>query len=528
MRDLQLPGRSVTHAVNGMAATSHPLATLAAIDMLRSGGNAVDAAVTACAVQCVVEPMSTGLGGDCFALLVKGGRGKPIGLNGSGWAPKGLTAEQLLSQGIKKIETSMPHAVTVPGAVDAWATLLEEHGRKGLDECLQPAIRYAEEGWAVTPRIAVDWKRNEAKMQAEASAKEQYLLDGRAPRAGERFRLPKLARTLREIAKKGREGFYSGWVADDIVNYLSGKGGRHAAEDFAEQRAEWVAPIATPYRDATIYQIPPNGQGVTALIMLNILSGWDLSKLDPLGVERLHLETEASRLAFHARDAFVADPRHGEVPVERMLSKEFADGLRRQIDPKRAMKAPEMTGPTYRDTIYLTVIDKDRNTCSFINSLYFAFGSGLVAPESGVVLQNRGAGFRVEPGHPNCVAPRKRPMHTIIPGLCMTGDKVAWSYGVMGGAYQPVGHTHVLTNMLDYGMDPQEALDCPRVFHMDGRLDVERGLPDSVLDGLRRLGHPVARPEMPWGGGQIVGVDWANGTLLGGSDPRKDGCALGY
>jgi len=528
MRDLQLPGRSVMHAVNGMAATSQPLATLAAIDMLRAGGNAVDAAVAACAVQCVVEPMSTGIGGDCFALLAKGGQGAPIGLNGSGWAPRALTAEHLLGQGIRKIEPGMPHSVTVPGAVDAWETLLKEHGRKGLDECLQAAIRYAEDGWAVTPRIAVDWKRNEAKMQVEASAREQYLPGGRAPKAGERMRLPKLARTLREVAKKGREGFYSGWVAEDIVKYLGAKGGQHALDDFAEQRAEWVTPIATGYRDATIYQIPPNGQGVTALIMLNLLSGYDLSRLDPLGVERLHLETEASRLAFHARDAHVADPRHAEVPVAKLLSKAFADELRRQIDPKRAMKAPEMTGPVYRDTIYLTVIDKDRNTCSFINSLYFAFGSGLVAPESGVVLQNRGCGFRVEPGHPNCVAPRKRPMHTIIPGLCMKGDKVAWSYGVMGGAYQPVGHTHVLTNMLDYGMDPQEALDCPRVFHVEGRLDVERGLPDGVFEGLGKLGHPVSRPEMPWGGGQIVGIDWANGTLLGGSDPRKDGCALGY
>lgn len=528
MRDLQLPGRSVMHAVNGMAATSHPLATLAAIDMLRSGGNAVDAAVTACAVQCVVEPMSTGIGGDCFAILARGGQGQPIGLNGSGWAPKGLTCDLLLSQGINKIEMTTPHAVTVPGAVDAWTTLLAAHGRKGIDECLQPAIRYAEEGWAVTPRIAVDWLRNEAKMRVEASAREQYLLDGRAPKAGQRFRLPKLARTLREIAKKGREGFYEGWVAEDIVRYLKSKGGAHALDDFAEQRAEWVTPIATTYRDYTVYQIPPNGQGITALIMLNLLSAWDLSKFDPVGVDRLHLETEASRLAFSVRDAYVADTRHAEVPVEKLLSREFTDQLRRQIDPGRAMKAPEMTGPAYRDTIYLTVVDKDRNVCSFINSLYFPFGSGLVAPESGVVLQNRGAGFRVEPGHPNCVAPRKRPMHTIIPGLCMKGDKVAWSYGVMGGAYQPVGHTHVLTNLIDYGMDPQEALDCPRVFHMEGRLDVERGVPEPVFQGLKKLGHAVARPEMPWGGGQIIGLDWENGTLLGGSDPRKDGCALGY
>jgi gamma-glutamyltranspeptidase / glutathione hydrolase len=528
MRDLQLPGRSTAHSTNGMAATSHPLSTLAALDVLRQGGNAVDAAVTACAVQCVVEPMSTGIGGDCFALLAPGGGPEVIGFNGSGWAPKALTAEHLLQQGISSIDVQSPHSVSVPGAVDAWDTLLRDHGSIDLDQALQPAIGYAEDGWAVTPRVATDWERNVAKLSVDASSAAKYLANGQAPKAGETWRLPELAETLRTIAREGRSGFYEGWVAEDIVQHLSGLGGCHALDDLAEMRGEYVTPISTDYRGHTMFQIPPNGQGITALMMLNILADYDLASLDPNGVARLHLETEASRLAYAARDRYVADQRQADVPVAHMLSAEFADEMRAQINPDSAVTAPEATGPAYRDTIYLTVVDKDRNAVSFINSLYMPFGSGLTAPRSGVVLQNRGAGFRVEPGHPNNVAPRKRPLHTIIPGMCMKDGKVAYAYGVMGGGYQPVGHTHVLTNMIDFGMDPQEALDSPRVFHISGRLDVERGLSEDIMAGLAALGHEVGRPDMPWGGGQIIAVDWENGTLIGGSDPRKDGCALGY
>ena len=528
MRDLQLPGRSTAHSTNGMAATSHPLSTLAALDVLRRGGNAVDAAVTACAVQCVVEPMSTGIGGDCFALLAPGGGPEVIGFNGSGWAPGGLTAEHLLDQGISSIDIQSPHSVSVPGAIDAWDTLLRDHGTINLDQALQPAIGYAEDGWAVTPRVATDWARSVAKLSADPSSTAKYLANGQAPKAGEIWRLPELAETLRTIAREGRDGFYEGWVAEDIVAYLSSLGGCHALDDLAEMHGEYVAPISTDYRGYTMLQIPPNGQGITALMMLNILADFDLASMDPHGVERLHLETEASRMAYAARDRYVADQRQAEVPVEHMLSPAFADEMRAQISPERAVTAPEATGPAYRDTIYLSVVDKDRNACSFINSLYMPFGSGLTAPRSGVVLQNRGAGFRVEPGHPNNVAPRKRPLHTIIPGMCMKDGKVAYAYGVMGGGYQPVGHAHVLTNMIDFGMDPQEALDSPRVFHITGRLDVERGLGEDIMAGLAALGHEVGRPEMPWGGGQIIAVDWQNGTLTGGSDPRKDGCALGY
>jgi len=529
VRDLQLPGRSVVHALNGMAATSHPLSTLAAVDVLRAGGNAVDAAVAACAVQCVVEPMSTGIGGDCFVLYAPGGGPEVHGLNGSGWAPAGLSDEGLLAEGIDRVEMTSPHAVTVPGAVDAWEALLGRFGTKGLDELLRPAIGYAEDGWAVTPRIAVDWQRQTPKLQAEASSRRHYLkADGTPPRAGERFAVPALGRALREIAAKGRAGFYEGWVAEDIVRYLAGKGGKHAAADFAEQRAEWVTPIGTAYRGYEMRQIPPNGQGITALVLLNILSGYDLAAMDPRGSLRLHLEAEAARLAFAARDEHVADQRFADVPVETLLSAAFAAAERAKIDPARAMPLPGGTGPVYRDTIYLTVVDRDRNCCSFINSLYFPFGSGLTAPESGVCLQNRGSGFRVQPGHPNTVRPRKRPMHTIIPGMCLKDGKVAYSYGVMGGGYQPVGHAHVLSNLIDYGMDPQEALDCARVFHVAGKLDVERGIPDATMQELAAKGHVVQRPEMPWGGAQLIALDWRNGTLAGASDPRKDGMALGY
>ena len=529
MRDLQLPGRSVVHGINGAAASSHPLSTLAALDILRAGGNAVDAAIAACAVQCVVEPMSTGIGGDCFVLLQKAGEGEVVGLNGSGHAPVGLSADYLLDQGLDAIELRSVHAITVPGAIDAWCRLSADHGQLGIDRALAPAIDYAEQGWAVTPRVAHDWGRLAEPMSKDANSKRIFLKDGRAPTAGERYRLPELAETLKAIAALGRAGFYEGAAADDMVTYLKSVGGTHELDDFAAQACDYVTPIRTKYRDVEMLEIPPNGQGVTALIMLNILQGFDLAGLDPAGVERLHLAIEAQRLAYDARDTYVADPRQAEVPVDMLLSSQFADGLRAKIDPKRAMTdLGNGAGPVYRDTVYLTVVDRDRNACSFINSLFFPFGACLTAPESGVIFQNRGAGFRVEPGHPNCVAPRKRPLHTIIPGMALKDDRCFMSYGVMGGGFQPVGHAHVLTNVVDYGMDMQEALDAARVFHLSGRVDVERGLDDGVLDGLAALGHQVGRPEMPWGGGQGIQIDWDNGTLAAGSDPRKDGCALAY
>ncbi len=529
MRDLQLPGRSAVYAANGAAATSHPLSTMAAIDMLKRGGNAVDAAIAAVAVQCVVEPMSTGIGGDGFVLFAPGGGGEVIGLNGSGKAPAGLSADDLLERGIDAIGLQSVHAVTVPGAIDMWCRLSEDHGTMGIDACLAHAIDYAENGFAITPRVSVDWSRNVEKLAADANSAAQYLYGGNPPDVGDIHRSPQLAETLRTVAAQGRDGFYKGAVAEDMVAYLNSRGGTHTLDDFAATACDYVTPISTTYGDAEVLQIPPNGQGITALLMFNILSGFDLASLDPVGVERFHLETEATRLAYEVRDTFVADPSQAEVPVDYILSKDLADELRARIDPDKAMdNTPGATGAEYRDTVYLTVVDKDRNAVSFINSLYFPFGSGLTAPESGVLFQNRGAGFRVEPGHPNCVAPNKRPLHTIIPGMIRENSRVKMSYGVMGGGYQPVGHVHVITNMVDYGMDPQEAIDCARAFHVGGVLDVERGVSDDVAAGLAALGHDVQRPEMPWGGGQAIAIDWDKGTLAAGSDPRKDGCALGY
>ncbi|MEC9345060.1 MAG: gamma-glutamyltransferase [Pseudomonadota bacterium] len=529
MRDLQQPGRSVVHATNGAAATSHPFSTLAAMEILQAGGNAIDAAVAACAVQCVVEPMSTGIGGDCFVLLQKGAQGPVIGLNGSGHAPAALTAEHLLGQGINSIALESPHSVTVPGAVDAWCRLLADHGRLGIDRVLQRAIHYAEHGFAVTPRVSVDWSRNIKRLSIDPSTAAKYLRDGASPTAGQVWRSPELAATLKGIAARGREAFYAGAVAEDIVAHLNAMGAVHSVDDFAAQRCDYVEPISSDYAGRQVTEIPPNGQGVTALLMLNILKGFDLSAYGPVSVERLHIEAEATRLAFAERDKYVADPRHAEVPVDLLLSDGLADELRKKISLGRAMEDPaKATGPVYRDTVYLTVVDRDLNCVSFINSLYFAFGSCITAPKSGVVLQNRGAGFRVLPGHPNCVAPRKRPLHTIIPGMALKDGRCELSFGVMGGGYQPVGHAHLLTNIYDYGMDVQEAIDCPRTFHVGGKLDVERSVPAAVREGLAALGHACNTPEMPWGGAQAIMIDHANGTLAAGSDPRKDGCAMGY
>ncbi len=528
MRDFQLPGRSPVHATEGMAATSHPLATLAAVDMLRAGGNAMDAAIAAAAVQAVVEPQSTGIGGDCFVLYAPAGSGEVIAYNGSGRAPKAAETDWYLERGFAEIPLNSAHAVTVPGAIEAWDRLAADHGRKGLDALLQTAIHYAENGYVVHGRVAADWAACLDLLRRDATAVRIFLPGGGAPKAGSLHRQPELAATLKTIARRGRAGFYEGAVAADIVGYLRQQGGLHEPDDFAAARGEYVAPIRTAYRGVDIYQIPPNNQGITALIMLNILSGFDLAGLDPRGAGRLHLEVEAARLAFRDRDALIADPRQAEVPVAELLSADYAAALRRRIDPDRAATDLPPALLHRSDTVYLCVVDRDRNAVSFINSIYHSFGSGLVSPRTGVVLQNRGAGFRVDPAHPNRIAPGRRPLHTIMPGLAVKDGRAAMPFGVMGGDYQPFGHVHFLTNVLDFGCDLQEALDLPRVFYDRGVLEVERGLGAEAVSGLSARGHRVAVAAEPLGGGQAISIDWETGVLTGGSDPRKDGCALGY
>ena len=528
MRDFQLPGRSPVHATEGMAATPNPLATSTAVDVLRRGGNAMDAAVAAAAVLAVVEPNQTGIGGDCFVLYAPKGQRPLIGLNGSGRAPQAATAAWYREHGMTAIPPYNVHAVTIPGAIDAWARLLADHGTKGFDELLQPAIRYAEQGFPVHARISWEWDQEAERLRRDPNAARILLPQGRAPKPGEVIRNPQLGATLRKVAKEGRDGFYQGAVAEDIVSYLRHLGGLHSLEDLAGNKPDYVTPISTNYRGLDIGQIPPNNQGITALIMLNILSGFELGRLDPLSAERLHLEIEAGRLAFRDRNAFIADMAKAEVPVAELLSMGYAAEQRRHIDPARAMTDLPPSSLSKSDTVYLCVVDRDRNAVSFINSVYHGFGSGIVTPNTGIVLQNRGTNFRVEPDHPNCIAPGKRPLHTIMPGMAMKDGRAIMPYGVMGGDYQPFGHTHLLTNILDFGCDLQEAIDLPRVFYAGGAVQVERGVPQESARGLAARGHRVEPSAEPFGGGQAIWIDWQSGVLTGGSEPRMDGCAMGY
>ncbi len=515
-----------------MAATSHPLASITAIQVLGEGGNAMDAAIAAVAVQCVVEPHSTGIGGDCFCLYSPKGHGV-IAFNGAGRAPAAATADWYLANGIRAIDRHVPHAVTVPGAVDGWSQLLADHGTLSLGDVLQPAIRFAADGFPVHRRQGLDWRDCEEMLARDPTAAKYYLKGGRAPEIGSVVRLPLLARSLETIAERGRAGFYEGWIAADIVSYLTEKGGLHTLEDFAAAKGEYVTPVKTGYRGYEVYECPPPGQGIVALAMLNILSGFDLAALDPLSADRFHLEIEAARLAYRDRAAALGDPDFSDIPVDDWLSADHAGAARARIAmDRRIADLPPSDLPRHEDTVYLAVVDKDRNAVSLINSVFASFGSGLVAPESGVVLHNRGQGFVIEPGHPNCIGPGKRPMHTIIPGMLVKDGRTQMPFGVMGGQYQACGHAHLLTNILDWKMDPQAAIDQTRVFPdvlapITG-VRVESGLPDDTRAGLQRLGHTIYDSPSPIGGAQAIWIDWEQGVLAGASEPRKDGMAIGF
>jgi gamma-glutamyltranspeptidase/glutathione hydrolase len=525
-RDYISPGRSAALGENGMAATSHPLATLAAIDMLRSGGNAMDAALTALAVQCVVEPAMTGIGGDCFALVAPAG--KPArAFNGSGWAPAGISAEALRSGGLNRIPETSPHAVTIPGAVDAWSQLSEAYGRRDLAELLAPAIALAECGFRVTGRVAFDWTRDRDRIGVGAAA--EHFLPGGAPlRTGDRFADPALARTLRLIASKGRAGFYEGPVADELVAVLRGLGGAHRADDFAEYRGFETAPISAAFRGHTLAECPPNGQGLAALVIARILDGFDLGDDAASEADRIHLIAEATKAGYRLRDLLIADPASMSVSVDEILGDGFIDALRAPIRLDRVAEPSIWDGPIHRDTVYLTVVDRDRNVVSLINSLFAHFGSGIYAPKSGVLLQNRGAGFSLIAGHPNEVAPRKRPLHTIIPALLLKDGAPLMPFGVMGGQFQAVGHAHFLTHVLDRHYDPQRANEAPRSFAFDGWLTLEPGFGDAVRADLEQRGHRTRWADAPIGGCQAILIDHQRGLLIGSSDHRKDGMALGY
>ncbi|HEY5305316.1 MAG TPA: gamma-glutamyltransferase [Pseudolabrys sp.] len=524
-RDFQLPGRSPVIACDGMAATSHPLASLAAVDTLRAGGNAVDAAVAAVAVLCVVEPHMTGIGGDCFCLMSQ--PGKPVwGYNGSGRAGAKASDAALRAKGMSEIGNSI-HAVTVPGALEAWEAILKAHGRFGLDRALSQASKYAEGGFPVAARVAWDWHRHVPKLNADAGASKHFLLNGAAPKEGDVVRFPALAKTLKAVAAKGARAFYEGEIADDMAAALAARGSFIDAEDFARHRGEAVTPIATNYRGLDLVEIPPNGQGITAQVMLNIIENFELSPLDPLGPERFHLVLEVARLAFAVRDTHIADAEHMRVAVADLLDKGFAKKLAAKIDMTKRAKLPAAPTPG-SDTVYLTVVDGDRMAVSFINSLYSSFGLGICTEKSGIMLNNRGSCFTLDAEHPNVFGPNKRPLHTIIPALAMRHGRTEMSFGVMGAHYQPMGHVQIVNNMLDYGMDVQQAIDAPRFFFEGEQSVVEHGTPAATIEGLRARGHDVVFTPTPWGGAQTIKIDWDRGVLIAGSEGRKDGCALGY
>ena len=529
-------GRSLVRAPQAMVATSQPLASQVGLEILKRGGNAADAAIAVAAVLNVTEPNMTGIGGDAFAMVYSAKTKKLEALNASGRAPRALNLEYFTSRKIAQMPTTGMPTITVPGAFDGWVTLLEKHGTMKLADLLAPAIGYAENGFPVAEKISEDWAPEVGKLKQSPAAASTYLVDGGAPPPGTIFVQKNLARTFRALARGGREAYYRGEIARAIVDYCQKNGGFLALEDFAAHKSTWVEPISTTYRGHTLYELPPNNQGLTALILLNILEGIDIQAMrsDPLAY--YHTLIEATKIAFADRNRYIADPTFAKLPIKELLSKEYAAGRRKLIDPKKAIDPPRYGDVRMgSDTTYFTIVDKDRNAVSFINSIFNSFGSGIVAGDTGIMLHNRGTGFSLEPGHPNQFEPGKRPFHTLIPAMVFKDDKLLLSYGVMGGDIQAQGHVQVLVNLVDRGMNLQQAIDAARVRYITGRsVMMEDELTGPVIANLIARGHERAMPSGGYtlralmGGSQAIMIDPATGALLGASDKRKDGIALGY
>ena len=530
--------RSAIHGRGGIVSTSQPLATAAGLEILARGGNAADAAVAAGAALNVTEPTSTGIGGDMFALFYSAQTKRVTALNGSGRAPAALTLDRLKKDGISsEIPPFHAHTVTVPGACAGWFDLIEKHGSLSMADILAPAIRLASEGFPVAPLTSYYWQRGAQRQLKSAPNGYELTIDGRGPSAGEIFRNPGLARTLDEVARGGKSAYYEGEIAEAIVSVGKEAGGCMSAEDLAAHTSTWEQPISVTYRGYRVFECPPNGQGITALIALNILEGFDLASSPSLSTERLHLMIEAMRLAFADARWYVADPTFSNIPIPELLSKGYAEERRKLINTQRATVDPKRGTPvSSSDTVYLSVVDKFGNACSFINSNYMGFGTGIVPKGWGFTLQNRGHNFSLDPAHPNTLAPRKRPYHTIIPAMVTreSDDSLYASYGVMGGFMQPQGHVQVLSALVDDGLDPQAALDQPRfcidVDESGGRVALEEGISRETVSGLRKMGHPIysvaGYERAQFGRGQVILRDPATGVLTAGSDPRADGCAM--
>jgi len=534
--------RSVVYARHGMVAAAHPLAVRIGVEVLEDGGSAVDAAIAVNAALGFLEPVSCGIGGDLFAIVWDAQSGRLWGLNASGRAPRALTAEQVPAEPDGTIPLYSPWAWTVPGAVDGWFELHRRFGRLPMARILRPAIRAAREGEPVPQAIAAAWQRSVARFGDKPGFAEVFLPGGRAPREGEVFRNPALARAYEALAAGGRDAFYRGPIAESIVALSRAHGGRFALRDFAEHRSEWVEPVSTDYRGVTVWELPPNGQGIAALQMLNILEGFDLRSMGRDSAEFWHVMVEAKKLAYEDRARYYADPAFADVPVATLISKEYARRRAALIDRRRAARRLQPGNPHLRegDTTYLTVADAAGNMVSLIQSNYTGFGSGYVVADWGFGIQNRGALFSLSEGSPNRLEPGKRPFHTIIPGFATRDGKPWLSFGVMGGDMQPQGHVQVLVNLIDFGMNLQEAGDAARFHHSGsseptgtmmadgGVLHLESGVTAEVRRALVRLGHRVADAVGPYGGYQAIARDPETGVWAGASESRKDGCALGY
>ena len=533
--------RSAVIARQGMAATSQPLATATAIQMLQKGGNAIDAAIAANAVLGVVEPMSCGIGGDLFAIVWDAKTKRLYGLNASGRAPAAATIEMFKSKGLASIPTHGPLSWSVPGCVDGWDHLWKRFGTKSWAELLAPAISYAGAGFPVSEIIAADWHASEELLQAIPTSAACYLPGGHAPAKGSVFFNAGLARSLGVIARGGRDAFYRGPLADAIVHYSQSAGGLFAHSDFAEHTSNFVEPVSTNYRGYDVWELPPNGQGIAALQMLNLLEPFDLKSMGPQSAEALHLMIEAKKLAYEDRARYYADPEFSRLPIATLISKPYAAQRRQAMNPERANPQPTAGEPAQADTIYMTVVDKDFNCVSLIQSNFHGFGSHHVPGDLGFVLQNRGCQFALDPHHLNRLEPRKRPFHTIIPAF-ITKDGQPWlSFGLMGGDMQAQGHAQVVCDLIDFGMDVQEAGDAPRFRHFGsseptgtpadpggGSVAFESGITAETRRQLVAKGHRLVESAGGFGGYQAIRIDLERGVLIGGSDPRKDGCALGY
>ena len=528
MRNLHIPGRSNVIGMNGMAATSQPLSTLEAISILKKGGNAVDAAIAASAVQAVIEPNSTGIGGDCFALVSIKGK-KSIAVNGSGIAPKKATLDFFESNKINKISTTSPHSVNIPGAIHAWHSMHQKFGSLDFAELLISAEKYAREGFPVHEVVAKAWSENIDKLQQHPVTKAIFLRNNKSYGFGEVHQNINLANTLQSIAKNGIKDFYSGYIAKDIVSSLNKIGGLHSMDDFAEQDTIFSDSLTNNYRDIILHQCPPNGPGITVLLMMGILEKFDFTKIKSLSADRFHLQAEATKIAFEIREGSIGDPKFNDIDFHQLIQAEYINELASKISMDKIYKPKNSTITAHPETVYLTVVDKDQNAVSFINSICFPFGSGITSNKTGVILQDRCVNFRLERDHPNMIDGHKRPLHTIIPGLVTDmHNNPLLSYGVMGGQYQPVGHSHVVQNIFDFGMSVQEAIDFPRAFILENDYQFEKSIPEDILLDLKSRGHQISYSDHTHGGGQAILIDRKNGVLIGGSDPRKDGCAIGY